>query len=62
MNMHGKVLKRRQEIICYDYYGRSGIASHPLYGVNRLKVFVDGQEADAAILGQNYNIDNDGEV
>ena len=45
-----------------NYYGRSGINSHPLYEVNRLKVFVNGSEADAAILGQNYNIDGDGDI
>ena len=45
-----------------NYYGRSGIGSNPLFEVNRLKIFVDGQEADAAILGQNYNITNDGDI
>lgn len=45
-----------------NFYGRSGIASHPLFEVNRIKIFVDGQEADSAILGQNYNVDNDGVI
>jgi len=45
-----------------NYYGRSGINSHPLFEVNRLKVFVNGTEADSAILGQNYNIDGDGDI
>jgi hypothetical protein len=45
-----------------NYYGRTGINSHPLHEVNRLKVFVDGTEADAAVLGQNYNIDTSGEI
>jgi len=45
-----------------NFYGRSGVNSHPLFEVNRLKVFVNGVEADSAILGQNYNIDNDGDI
>ena len=45
-----------------NYYGRSGIGSNPLFEVNRLKVFVDGQEADAAVLGQNYIINQEGQI
>ena len=45
-----------------NFYGRSGINSHPLHEVNRLKVFVNGTEADSAILGQNFNIDSDGDI
>ena len=45
-----------------NYYGRSGLNSHPLYEVNRLKVFVNGSEADSAILGQNFNLDSDGDI
>ena len=43
-----------------NFFGRSGTASQPLYEVNRLKIFVDGAEADAAVNGQNYTIDRNG--
>ena len=45
-----------------NFFGRTGINSYPLYEVNRLKVFVDGSEAESAILGQNYNFDENGEI
>lgn len=45
-----------------NFFGRSGTASNPLFEINRLKVFVDGSEADAAVLGQNYTINADGNV
>ena len=45
-----------------NFFGRSGTASQPLYEVNRLKIFVDGAEADAAVNGQNYTIDRNGQA
>jgi hypothetical protein len=45
-----------------NFYGRRGIGSNPLFETNRLKVFVDGLEADAAIQGINYDINSDGEI
>jgi len=45
-----------------NFYGRSGTSSNPLFEVNRLKIFVDGAEADAAVFGQNYTINSAGEV
>ena len=45
-----------------NFYGRSGTASRPLFETNRLKVFVDSLEAEAAILGQNYSIDAGGDI
>ena len=45
-----------------NFYGRSGVGSNPLFETNRLKVFVDGLEADAAIQGINYDINSDGEI
>ena len=43
-----------------NFFGRSGTTSNPLFEVNRLKIFVDGSEADAAVAGQNYTIDSNG--
>jgi len=45
-----------------NFFGRSGTSSNPLFEVNRLKIFVDGSEADAAVLGQNYTINSAGNV
>lgn len=45
-----------------NFFGRSGTSANPLFEVNRLKVFVDGSEADAAVLGQNYTINSAGNV
>jgi len=45
-----------------NFYGRTGTSSNPLFEVNRLKIFVDGSEADAAVIGQNYSIDNEGDI
>ena len=45
-----------------NFFGRYGTASNPLFEVNRLKVFVDGQEADAAVQGQNYQFDANGNI
>lgn len=45
-----------------NFFGRTGINSYPLFEINRLKVFVDGAEAESAILGQNYNYDETGEI
>ena len=45
-----------------NFFGRYGTASNPLFEVNRLKVFVDGQEADAAVQGQNYQFDSSGNI
>lgn len=45
-----------------NFYGRSGTASRPLFETNRLKVFVDSLEAEAAILGQNYSFDEVGAI
>ena len=45
-----------------NFFGRTGTSSNPLFEVNRLKIFVDGSEADAAVIGQNYSIDNEGDI
>ncbi len=50
------------EGIYANFYGRSGTASRPLFETNRLKVFVDSLEAEAAILGQNYSVDAEGKI